>query len=157
VRIALITLLIVVTGGIGGCEPDYSGTAFRCDTDRGGSRGCPDDESCISGRCRRGGVTAQVACGAGVICSVEQQCCYDFENGARCVPAGDLCPGRGALCDSKNDCANGDGCCSDETTACGESCNKHACAVDADCPSEEPNCCHQFLSTPWGECSLYDC
>lgn len=141
---------------LAGCEPDYSATAFRCDSDRGGTRDCPDDQTCVSGRCRRGGVTAPVACGMAGTCSVEQQCCYDDDNGARCLPAGDVCPGKAALCDGKTDCAGGDGCCNDRTTACGLTCETYACALNADCPSEVPNCCRQF-DVPWGECQLSGC
>jgi hypothetical protein len=44
---------------LAGCAPDYGHSAFRCDA----SHACPDDQTCIAGRCRRGAPT-----GDGVVC-----------------------------------------------------------------------------------------
>ena len=147
---------------VAACTPDTANTAFRCDTDRGGSRGCPSGQSCESGRCRRGGAVGTVLCGSAT-CTTEQQCCVDAANPPRCIAADASCPGAGALCDQRADCAAGDYCCSGETTACGGTCGEAAC-LDAvlDCPSQAPNCCFGKdmtldLALPWGRCSNDPC
>jgi hypothetical protein len=137
------------------CEPGYRDTAFRCDTDRGGERGCPDDQGCAYGRCRRGDAVGEVACGSAGTCTVEQQCCVDETGAAGCVAAGEACPGRSALCDGPADCAAGDTCCNGETTACGASCEQAACVTDDDCPSAQ-HCCDQ-PGVPWRACAETAC
>lgn len=150
--VALVALVIVIAG----CEPDYRGTAFRCDTDRGGTRGCPDDQTCEAGRCRRGGATGTVECGGAGTCGFDEQCCVDQLLTPRCIPAGDACAGRSALCDERFDCADGDFCCDADTTSCGETCDSYACVADDDCPSEAPNCCAAAI-VPWLTCTLTPC
>lgn len=140
-----------------GCTPDYDATAYRCDTDRGGTRGCPADQSCQGGRCRRGTVPASTIGCMGTTCTTpDQQCCIDGINPPRCIPAGDVCPGTSALCDGRADCAGDDYCCGGTTTACAESCEVTSCISAADCPSAEPNCCDDDL-TPWGTCTNVPC
>jgi len=139
---------------LGACERDYADTLFLCDAERG----CPDDQSCVGGRCRRGGAAGEVACGPGGTCTAEQQCCVDSANPPRCIPAGDECPGYGAICDGPADCQASDDCCDGDIASCRASCgNKSAvCAVDADCPSGEPHCCNDG-DYPWGFCQLFAC
>lgn len=136
------------------CERDYGETLFKCDA----KRGCPPDQACVGGRCRRGGASGQVACGQGGTCSPDQQCCADLTNPPRCIPAGDECPGYGAICDGPLDCASGDSCCDGAIAACLETCgNKSAvCTVDTDCPSGEPHCCISD-DYPWGYCQFRAC
>jgi hypothetical protein len=148
---------------VSACSPDADNTAFLCDSDRGGDRGCPTGQSCISGRCRRGGATATVRCDSD-ICSESEQCCVDGINAPRCIAASASCPGAGAICDQRADCVGGDYCCSGLTTACGESCEVAACLVGGDdCPSPTPNCCFgkdsgdTGLELPWGRCSAKPC
>lgn len=151
-------LIVIATA----CAPDASDTAFLCDTDRGGDRGCPSGQSCKSGRCRRGGATATVRCDS-TICSESEQCCVDGTNPPRCIEASASCPGAGAVCDQRADCVNGDYCCSGFTTACGGSCSVAACLEGGDCPSETPNCCFgkdnddTDLDLPWGRCATNPC
>ena len=98
-----------------------------------------------------------MACGDATCDVAVQQCCVDGENQPRCIRAGDVCPGVGALCDGKPDCLENEWCCSDSTTvACFTSCKRVACLTAADCPSEQPNCCLD-LETPWGACSRDRC
>ncbi len=135
------------------CAPDLDGTAFKCDPDHA----CPDDQSCISGRCRR---VAPMAIGCDTeTCLPDEQCCVDIANGNRCIGATEVCPGATALCDGIDDCDDSELCCNGkETTACARTCesDKVACATDADCPSDAIHCCPQPL-VPWGECSNIDC
>lgn len=142
------------------CAPDVSDTAFRCDTDRGGDRGCTSGQRCVYGRCRRGGATGTVICGA-TVCGEADQCCVDGANDPRCIAADATCPGAAALCDGRSDCAGGDFCCSGDTTACGGSCDATACVEASDCPSPQPNCCPgsdvSGFAVPWGECSARPC
>ena len=91
--------MIALVGIAAACEPDLDGTAFKCD----GSHDCPDDQSCISNRCRRVAPTS-IECGSET-CDSEQQCCADIINGNRCIGAAEVCPGDTALCDGKDDCA----------------------------------------------------
>jgi len=146
----------------GACSPETANTAFLCDTDRGGSRGCPSHQSCLAGRCRRGGATGTVLC-AGTVCDETQQCCVDGVGAPKCIAANETCDGAGAICDQRADCASGDFCCSGATTACGSTCDTAAC-LDAtlDCPSGAPNCCFGKdrdldLEVPWGRCSAEPC
>jgi hypothetical protein len=140
VRFVLLLALI-------GCQPDLEGTAFRCDA----THGCPSDQSCISGRCRR--VAPQLIDCAGNACLSDQQCCVDDINPPRCIAAADACPGSAAICDSVDDCAPDEHCCNGTVTACGLHCDNTACHDDSDCPSTEPHCCPQAI-VPWGECHL---
>lgn len=133
-------------------DVDTTGTTFRCDD----QRGCPADQACVFGRCRRGGVAGEIACGAAT-CSVMEQCCVDAINPPRCIPAGDVCPGLGALCDGVEDCQAGDRCCSAELGACHAACDVVACTTAEDCPSDLPHCCPNPLETPWGACSFSPC
>jgi hypothetical protein len=142
---------------VAGCAPDYDTTAFRCDTDRGGQRGCPTGQTCQAGRCRRGAIPASViGCMAMTCITPDEQCCIDDNNPPRCVPAGDVCPGISALCDGRADCAGSDLCCSGTTTACSENCELTACVSAADCPAAEPHCCDTD-ETPWGLCTNDPC
>lgn len=145
------------------CAPDASDTAFLCDSDRGGDRGCPSGQSCVAGRCRRGGASGTVECAAET-CSTTEQCCVDGINPPRCIAANASCPGASAICDERADCAAGDYCCSGSTTACGGTCKVAACLdADLDCPSPSPNCCFgkdtddTDLELPWGRCSAEPC
>jgi hypothetical protein len=133
--VALLLLVWLVAG----CGPDYAHSAFRCDA----THGCPSGQSCISERCRRGVPEgATVDCGAAICDVATQQCCIDGINAPRCIAAGDVCPGVGALCDGREDCIDRDRCCADDDTiACFESCKDYACRDDDDCPSTAPNCC----------------
>ena len=134
-------------------EVDTAGTVFRCDE----RRGCPDDQTCVFGRCRRGGVAGEVGCG-GATCSAMEQCCVDSVNPPRCIPAGEVCPGVGALCDGLEDCQAGDRCCSAKLGACHETCDDVACTTAEACPSDEPHCCpNPGTPTPWGECRFAPC
>ncbi|MFN0248561.1 MAG: hypothetical protein ACKV2T_16835 [Kofleriaceae bacterium] len=147
-----LALFLVIS--LAACEPDYSGTAFRCDDERA----CPDEQSCVHGRCRRGGAVGRVQCG-GALCLETEQCCHSGALGARCIPAGDVCDGRSALCDSLDDCQAGDECCDGETAACNESCpeNETRCTTDNDCPAgTEPFCCGSSGS-PWKKCEDFAC
>jgi hypothetical protein len=132
------------------CQPGLDGTAFRCDD----SHGCPDDQSCIIGRCRRI-PPSEIGCGS-VTCAGNEQCCVDSENPPRCIAAADICPGRDAVCDGVDDCATTEHCCNGDTTACGLDCQETACTTDTDCPSTEPHCCPQS-DVPWGQCQLEGC
>jgi hypothetical protein len=137
----------------GGCEPSYDGTAFRCDA----THGCPDDQSCIAGRCRRK-AGAVVGCGART-CAADQQCCTNPVDGDRCLAADDVCPGDSALCDDPTDCAAGERCCtgSSTLTACAKQCTEQiACAKDEDCPGDVMHCCPLTLR-PWKGCSPIPC
>jgi hypothetical protein len=151
VTLRLVIVAVLVAGGA--CDPDLDGTAFKCDQDHG----CPSDQSCISGRCRR---VAPMAIGCGnEACLPEEQCCVDTANENRCIGATEVCPGATALCDGIDDCDDTERCCNGtETTACALSCESDnvACATDADCPSDAIHCCPQSL-VPWGECSNIDC
>ena len=145
--------MIALVGLATACEPDLDGTAFKCD----GSHGCPDDQSCISSRCRRVAPTG-IECG-GRTCMTEQQCCADILEGNRCIGAAEVCPSDTALCDGKDDCAAIERCCvGGETTACALSCESIdvGCTTDADCPSDAIHCCPQPL-VPWGRCSSIGC
>jgi hypothetical protein len=135
------------------CQPDLDGTAFKCDA----THGCPLDQSCISGRCRRV-APIDIECGAET-CGPDEQCCADLIDETRCILASEVCPDDAALCDGPNDCAANERCCNGaETTACALSCASSdvACTVDDDCPSDASNCCAQPL-VPWGTCSRIGC
>ena len=145
--------LLAIAILLAGCEPDLEGTAFRCDADHG----CPSDQQCFGGRCRRKD-GAVVQCGAAT-CAPNQMCCSDVIQGDRCLDGDDTCPGDQALCDEPADCAEGERCCNGKaTTACGLSCpeDEDACVRDADCPGDAPHCCAQVLR-PWKVCSEQDC
>ena len=141
---------------VAGCEPDYSETAFLCDV----THGCSEQQACVGGRCRRGGAAGTVGCGVGGVCTPEQQCCVDSSNPPRCIPAGDECPGYGALCDGIGDCQQGDACCYGLLTYCHAECKLPmvytVCTVDPDCPSAEPHCCPD-ADVPWGYCQFGAC
>jgi hypothetical protein len=141
VRFALLAMLAI------GCQPDLDGTAFLCDADHA----CPDDQSCIDGRCRR--VEPSFIMCDQITCLPDEQCCVDETNPPRCIAAAASCPGHAALCDSIDDCAPQERCCNATVTACGLHCDHVACEDNTDCPSEAPNCCPQE-TVPWGECSL---
>lgn len=146
-----VALFLVIS--LAACEPDYSDTAFRCD----GEHGCPGEQTCVYGRCRRGGAVGRVQCG-GTPCMESEQCCSSGGAGTRCIPAGDVCDGKSALCDSLDDCQPGDECCGGDTAACGASCpeNEQQCATDADCPAgTEPFCCD--TGQPWKRCRSSSC
>ena len=139
---------------IAGCAPDYGHSEFLCNPDHG----CPADQTCLDGRCRRGAPTGDgVACGS-VTCGVGKQCCFDLlDPPGQCRDAGDVCPGTSALCDGSEDCQAGDRCCADgDTVFCDAACDHYACQDTADCPSTAPNCCH-FSPAPWGECFRLPC
>ena len=141
-----------ILASIASCAPDYGHTAFRCDAEHG----CPDGQSCVDRRCRRGTPVAPdgVICGAST-CDATQQCCAD-DNGPRCIAAGDVCPGDAALCDGVEDCQASDRCCADGDTAfCDATCGHVACRDTGDCPSDAPNCCP--TDNPWSVCSRDDC
>ncbi|HEU0030150.1 MAG TPA: hypothetical protein VFQ53_05940 [Kofleriaceae bacterium] len=145
----LVVLCIVLAA----CEPEYDGTAFHCDD----AHGCPSDQRCFAGRCRRVAVTA-IQCGD-VACGPDQQCCSDVINGNRCIGATEVCDGDPALCDGKDDCAANERCCVDPTlTLCVLEClsDDVACTTDADCPSDAFHCCPQ-ATVPWGRCSSLAC
>ena len=143
---------LVLLAALAACEPSYDGTAFRCDD----TRGCPEDQTCITGRCRRVAPVA-ILCDK-VTCAADQQCCADVVNPPRCIPASEICPGASALCDSRDDCAAGERCCDTAGGAvCAELCESEvACATDADCPGDVPHCCSQPI-VPWGACRLIAC
>ena len=143
----------VVLALLAGCAPDYEHTAFRCDAEHG----CPAGQECLVGRCRRGAPTGDgVVCGTAT-CDLTQQCCLDLFNPARCIAAGDVCPGTSALCDGVEDCQAGDRCCTGgSSVSCDASCDDAVCRDAADCPSTAPNCCPSD-TTPWGECSPLTC
>lgn len=149
---AVTGVIAVIVALSSGCAPDYAHTAFRCDAEHD----CPAGQACIMGRCRHGEPTGDgVACGM-VTCDLTQQCCIDMSNPARCIAAGDVCPGTSALCDGVEDCQAGDQCCaSGSTVSCDPSCEQAVCRDAADCPSTAPNCCPQ--ETPWGECQKLAC
>lgn len=140
-------LLLSLVIGLAGCSPDTTNTAFQCDA----SHGCPTGQSCVAGRCRRGGVTGEVECGVET-CTGAQMCCVDSINPPRCIEAGMDCVGIGALCDGLEDCQAGDACCAGDTQACGVDCETTACLDDDDCPSTEPHCC--TTDTPFWECRV---
>lgn len=145
----------VVLAACGTLEHDNV-TAYRCDDTRDA---CPEGERCAFGRCRRGGATGEVRCGAAT-CTPMEQCCVDLASPPRCIPAGDVCPGRFALCDGAHDCQPGDLCCSDAHTTCraaDEPCQVVACAADGDCPSRLPRCCGASPIAPWGQCFRFGC
>jgi len=148
VRFALVLLVMV-----GACQRDYDNSLFRCDV----LRGCPEGQGCIGGRCRRAGVSGEVACGPGGTCTGEQQCCVDNTNPPRCIPAGDECAGYSAICDGPADCQADDECCDGNIAACRSECGEltNICTVDADCPSGYPHCC--IDSYPWGTCQFRTC
>jgi hypothetical protein len=137
-----------------GCGPDYEHSAFRCDA----MRGCPSGQSCINERCRRGlPREPSLVCGDATCDVTIQQCCVDGDNPPRCIKAGDVCPGVGALCGGVANCQGGDWCCfDDDALACFASCKTYACRSDADCPSEEPNCCLITTALP-GRCAGSPC
>lgn len=144
-HVRALLVLVVLTA----CQPDYDGTAFKCDA----TRGCPNDQTCIAARCRRAPVV-ELSCN-GELCGPEEQCCVDGNNPARCIPAGDTCPGRFALCDSRDDCASNERCCNGGQTVCALDCTDEsvACIAEDDCPSETPHCCPQ-PDLAWGACQL---
>lgn len=148
-----VALLLFWLSLVASCTPDYGHTAFRCDA----NHGCPDDQTCIHGRCRRAGpADVSVACGSET-CDVTRQCCFYDAGPARCIPAGDICPDDAALCDGADDCQDGDRCCADsEMLACDASCQTYACRQDSDCPSTEPYCCDENRER-WRECSSMSC
>ncbi|MEO8702875.1 MAG: hypothetical protein ABI867_22715 [Kofleriaceae bacterium] len=146
-RLAVVAIVLVA------CAPEYDGTAFKCDADHG----CPLDQSCLAGRCRRV-MPVSIACGD-VSCGPTEQCCADIIGGDRCIGATEVCPGDTALCDGKDDCASTERCCQlDSETVCALACESRdvACATDDDCPSDAFHCCPQPLR-PWGSCSSLSC
>lgn len=147
-----IALALLVT--LAACQPDYSDTAFLCDA----THGCPDGQTCLSGRCRRGNVIPVIACGPGVTCTNGEQCCVDGTNPPRCIAGGDACPGYGAVCDGSADCQTGDTCCyGGDLTYCRAECiSSVVCTEDLDCPSSEPRCCPD-ADVVWGYCQFAPC
>lgn len=146
---------LVLAWLVAGCTPDYAHTAFRC----GADPDCPTDQHCVAGRCRRGTALHGdgVLCGASV-CGLTQQCCVDGENPARCLAAGDLCPGLTALCDGDEDCDASDHCCEAGVVTCGTDCETVVCrTAEEDCPTGRPNCCFADASVSWGTCSKSQC
>lgn len=146
---------LVLCIGFAACaynDPTYQATMFRCDP----AHACPGDQTCLGGVCQHSGDGDGVKCGGTLVCTPGQQCCIDGTNAPRCLAASETCPGTGALCDGARDCNTSSVCCDGAgEVACGDaaSCNTLACAVDTDCPSDEPNCCHDPMSTlPWGDC-----
>ncbi len=136
------------------CEPDYSDTAFRCDD----THGCPDEQTCVYGRCRRGGFVGRVQCGA-TSCMESEQCCSSGAAGTRCIPAGDVCNGDSALCDSLDDCQPGDECCAGDTASCAAACpeDETQCTTNSDCPAgTEPFCCDN-TGSPFKKCKQSAC
>ena len=136
-------------------DPAYQATMFRCDP----AHACPSSQTCLGGVCQRSGSDNDgVKCGGTLTCTPGQQCCVDGTNAPRCLAASESCPGTGALCDGVRDCDAASVCCDGANqVACGDanSCNTLACAVNADCPSDEPNCCHVAATGgPWGDCYL---
>jgi hypothetical protein len=137
------------------CAPDYAHTAFRCDPG-----GCPADQTCQDGRCRRGAPTgdAGVECGKddqgdAQVCDTHHQCCLYSPGPWRCIDAGEVCPAHSGLCDGREDCQAGDRCCADgNITFCDASCDRYACRDTSDCPSTVPSCCFDGAA-PWGVCS----
>ena len=148
----VVLAIVIAVAVAGACDTGHDGTAFKC---RDGDA-CPEDQQCISGRCRSV-APVSIACGDAT-CSPDQQCCADVINGNRCIPAIDDCVGTAALCDGPDDCASGETCCNADTlTRCFAACDASAaCAVAADCPSDAPNCCPQAV-VPWGRCQLTPC
>ena len=145
---------LVLAWFLAGCTPDYAHTAFRC----GADPDCPTDQHCLVGRCRRGTALHGdgVLCGESV-CGSTQQCCVDGENPARCLAAGDLCPGLTALCDGDEDCEGGDHCCEAGVVTCGTDCETVVCRAADDCPTGRPNCCFADGSVSWGTCGKSPC
>lgn len=138
---------------VAACEPDYAHTAFLCDRDHG----CPSEQTCMMGRCRRGAPTGDgVLCGSNR-CALSDQCCLYEPGEPTCIAAGSACPDAAALCDGIEDCQDGDLCCADgNTVACDRTCHTWACLDGDDCPTTEPHCCHED-DRPWGTCSQPPC
>jgi hypothetical protein len=137
-----------------GCAPDYAHSAFLCDA----THDCPGEQTCLDGRCRRDPATSDgVTCG-GAACGPAQQCCVDSNNPpARCIAAGEVCPGTGALCDNRADCRATDRCCADgDLYFCDATCQHYTCLADADCPPSAPRCCPDD-ETIWGRCDAVGC
>lgn len=150
-----VAIWLVGLCGVVACAPDYAQTSFLC---RSGER-CPDGQSCVGGRCKRGGELGDgVKCGARS-CLATEQCCIDATNPPRCVAGGETCPGASAMCDGLEDCAAGDQCCDGDRDAfvtCHASCDTPVCQDDADCPASEPRCCRLRPLVTWGTC-LFTC
>jgi hypothetical protein len=142
---------------IASCAPDYGHSAFLCDE----QHGCPDGQTCITGRCRRSdpignGSGDGVKCG-GMQCDRTQQCCVDGFETWRCIPAQDACLGTSALCDGMEDCGMHDLCCADgDNVTCDATCEHYACREREDCPATAPNCC-DATDLQWGKCSQSGC
>ena len=150
-KATLVIAIVLATAPAVSCTPDTDGTAFRCDS----SHGCPGDQMCFGGRCRRKD-GAVVMC-AGTACAPNQMCCNDFFNGPRCLDATDSCNDDQALCDGRSDCAADESCCNGKTTACARTCEKEVvCTTAADCPGDAPNCCPQPID-PWLVCNELPC
>jgi hypothetical protein len=143
---------LVLAIALVGCysDPDYNGTRFRCDDDRG----CPPGQTCVAGFCEGGGGGGDgVVCGSDT-CGAGDQCCADFISGVPvCIPVTASCNGFGATCDGVEDC-DGNPCCQNgSSVACGIDCGDRACLQPADCPASEPMCCFDLgTGEPWGRC-----
>jgi hypothetical protein len=148
VRVAFVVLVAACSYG----EPDFSGTAFKCDA----THGCPDDQRCIDGSCAALGSGADgVVCSATRTCDVGMMCCIDGTNPPRCLGISDRCPGRAALCDGVEDCDPGARCCDGARASCSSEVVCGAiCRDGADCPGIAPNCCHDDPDVPWGHCNF---
>jgi hypothetical protein len=144
------------------CTPSYMYTAFKCGSAADGA-GCPVDQDCIYGRCRR---TTQdkgngIICNESDTCTQMEECCVNTNMHPTCEQADRTCPAIGALCDSKEDCTGGDHCCDvGGIITCDTQCDTIICQGSDDCVTNNPDgkgtCCvktnRAFNDPLWGTC-----
>lgn len=161
-RRALFAVLLAA-----GCNPDYGGTSFKCDS---AHPSCPDGQTCVNGTCRSddgtsmdggthdtGGPRASVTCGTAGVCGEDETCCFHDSSDARCAPPTAPCAADEikATCDDGADCDDGTYCCELANFAtCGGSvaCTAIYCAASTDCPTNKPFCCPD-ASVPFKTCN----